>query len=95
MTEPHPKDSPERRQEIYDAVDAVLREAANVVRLRSHNERWETPGDLDEFGDNYGLIRIARNEVLDQLQARITEAYQVLDRIEDEAKEASGITWRP
>lgn len=95
MTETHPKDSPERRQEIHDAINAVIREAAEVVRLRSRNERWEIPGDLDEFGDNYGLAHVARNEVLDQLHARITEAYQALDRIEDDARQASGISRRP
>lgn len=95
MTEDHPAQSPERRQEIHDVIDAVIREAADVVTRRSSNGKWELPGDLGQYGDNYGLIRVARNEVLNKLEARITEARAVLDRIEDEARQASGISWRP
>ncbi|MFI6158182.1 glycosyltransferase [Kitasatospora sp. NPDC051170] len=86
-----PKWSIDRRVEIHTAVNGVIREAADIVGRRSQNGRWTPPGEMVEGGSNGGLISAARVWVLEPLTRRMDEARQVLDRVEGECLDYSGI----
>lgn len=81
----------DRRVEIHTAVNGVIREAADIVGRRSRGGRWTPPGEMVEGGSNGGLISAARVWVLDRLDRRITEAREVLDRVEGEHLDYAGI----
>ncbi|MFJ6140542.1 glycosyltransferase family 2 protein [Kitasatospora sp. NPDC092286] len=86
-----PKWNIDRRVEIHTAVNAVIREAADIVGRRSRNGRWTPPGEMVEGGTNSGLISAARVWVLDRLDRRIAEAREVLGQVEGECLDYSGI----
>ncbi|MGX1027461.1 hypothetical protein RKD38_002142 [Streptomyces ambofaciens] len=43
------------RWEIQRAMNAVVREAADIVASQSSNGKWIAPGEIDELGDNPSL----------------------------------------
>ncbi|MGW6744858.1 hypothetical protein ACWGDX_29675 [Streptomyces sp. NPDC055025] len=86
--------SPEVRHEIQRAMNAVVREADDIVKRRSSDGRWLPPGEIDELGSNPALGAAGRIWVLDRLQTRIDEARAVIDRVEREARAESGISPR-
>ncbi|MFI9272965.1 hypothetical protein ACIGXM_19890 [Kitasatospora sp. NPDC052896] len=82
---PDPRWAYDRRVEIHQAVDGVLREAADVLARRSRNGRWTPPGEIAEGGSNIGLSTAARVWVLDRLAERIRAARAVLDEVESDS----------
>ncbi|MEU3550682.1 hypothetical protein [Streptomyces longwoodensis] len=93
--ESDPRWSPEVRADIKMAMNSVIREAADIVQRRSHAGQWLPPGETDELGTNSALCTAARIWVLDKLEAQIQEARRVLDRVEAECREQTGVTSRP
>lgn len=93
-SESDPRLSPEIRTEIQMAMNAVVREAADIVRRRSESGRWLPPGEIDELGTNSALCTAARIWVLDKLEAQIQEARKVIDRVEVECRDYSGVVSR-
>ncbi|WP_063795150.1 glycosyltransferase [Kitasatospora sp. MBT66] len=86
-----PKWDVDRRVEIHTAVNAVIREAADIVGRRSRGGRWTPPGEMVEGGSNGGLISAARVWVLDRLDRRVAEARETLNRVEGECLDYTGI----
>jgi hypothetical protein len=92
--ESDPRWSPEVRTDIKMAMNAVIREAADIVQRRSRAGQWLPPGEIDELGTNSALCTAARIWVLDKLEAQIREARQVLDRVEADCRAQSGVVPR-
>ncbi|WP_381798758.1 hypothetical protein [Streptomyces niveus] len=87
----NPRWSKEVRWEIQRAMNAVVREAADVVTRRSSNGKWIAPGEIDELGDNPSLGMAGQIWVLDKLDAKIREAREVIERVQEECRTQSGI----
>ncbi|MEU0596254.1 hypothetical protein [Streptomyces ardesiacus] len=93
--ESDPRWSPEVRIDVQMAMNAVIREAADILQRRSSGGRWLPPLEIDEDGTNSALCTAARIWVLDKLEAQIREARQVLDRVEADCRAQSGVVVRP
>ncbi|GAA2242795.1 MULTISPECIES: hypothetical protein [Kitasatospora] len=81
-----PQWSHDHRVEIHGAVNAVLREADDIMKRRTRNGLWTPPGEIAEGGSNIGLVTAARVWVLDRLEARIRAAREVLDQVERDSR---------
>lgn len=91
MSNSNPRTSPEVRVEIQTVMNAVVREAGDIVTRRSRDGRWLPPGEVGELGSNTALGRAAEVWVLDRLEARIREAREVIERVQRESDAQSGI----
>lgn len=87
--------SPTVRAEIQMAMNAVIREAHDIVTRRSEGGQWLPPGETGEVGDNPGLGRAAEIWVLAKLEAQIQEAREVISRVQHECAVESGISSKP
>ncbi len=88
---PNPRTSPEVRDEIQTVMNALVREAGDIVTRRSRDGVWLPPGEISELGTNTALGRAAEVWVLDRLEARIREAREVITRVQRESDAQSGI----
>ncbi|MCF6521966.1 hypothetical protein [Streptomyces sp. JJ36] len=86
----NPRWSEETRREIQRAMNAVVREAADIAARRGEHGVWLPPGETAELGDNPALCTAARIWVLDRLEDRIREARQVIERVEHDCRVRSG-----
>lgn len=86
-----PRWSEDVRWEIQRAMNAVVREAADVVTRRSSNGKWIAPGEIDELGDNPSLGMAGEIWVLDKLDAKIREAREVIERVREECRAQSRV----
>ncbi|MFD8902657.1 hypothetical protein [Streptomyces ardesiacus] len=93
--EADPRWSPDVRMTVQMAMNAVVREAADIVQRRSDGGRWVPPREIDEVGSNSALCTAARVWVLDKLDAQIREARQVLDQVEADCRAQAGVVIRP
>ncbi|MFJ8865995.1 MULTISPECIES: hypothetical protein [unclassified Streptomyces] len=88
----NPRTSPQVRVEIHTAMNALVREASDIVTRRSRDGQWLPPGEIAELGTNTALGRAAEVWVLERLESRIREAREVIERVQRDSDAWSGVT---
>ncbi|OEJ62339.1 hypothetical protein BGM19_34330 [Streptomyces agglomeratus] len=83
--------SPDNRLRIQRAMNAVLREAADLVLRRTSGGQWWPPAET-EAGDVSGLILTARHLVLAPLEEVLKDARATLDDVERQVREYRGLS---
>jgi hypothetical protein len=77
-----PRWSPNIRNQVETAINAVLFEAQDILRRYSDDGIYVPPSEVAEGGSINGLMAASRHQVLERLSAKIEEARQVFADVE-------------
>ncbi|MER0244546.1 hypothetical protein AAHZ94_21625 [Streptomyces sp. HSW2009] len=87
-TQPTPNDDGDQdqrhRYELTTTMNWVIRTCQDIVRNHSHKTFWTPAGSVEEQASTDHLIRSAREDVLNRLQAQLRGTQSILAAIKHE-----------